>query len=435
MSLADPLYPYVTLLLPFTEGVGAVAFSDASPLKRTIAAAGSVVGAAANVNGVSSALFTIGVLTVTETAATLLPGDATIEAWINTNSFGAFSQGLVYLPSSTAPYLLIQATSGNTISVSGTRLATSLSSAVGALTANSWHHIAVTRSGVIGKLWFDGVLVDTQPFTSGNLLSVGTSTIGNTNVAPASGSSLRGYYGGLRITATCRYFVNFNTNLPYVFATSASAFDYSSLLTSEHAYQPKLVAWLNALTTDSLGAIATTLLSIPGLFDVDVAIGDQLDKVGLWAGISRIQPAPNTLTFFSWNVVGLGWNAANWRGPFEPVYTHVTLDDATYRAIIKAKIGGNYWVGTSEGAQAIGAEAAAGLGVTCYVLDNLDMTVTVYIVGTPSAYLLQMIKNGLIPPKAAGVRLASYKIGASTTTIPELAAPKAPVTFGNIVAL
>lgn len=212
------------------------------------------------------------------------------------------------------------------------------------------------------------------------------------------------------------------------------ATDYTTLLTSQHAYKPKLTAWLTVLT-GALGSVSDTLLTIPPLFDVDSAVGDQLDKVGQWVGIGRLQPIPNTLTFFSWNTAGLGWNAASWRGPFEPVYTYITLDDDTYRAIIKAKIGGNYWVGTSEGAQAIGAEAAAGLGVTCYVLDNLDMTVTVYVVGTPSSYLLQMIKNGLIPPKAAGVRLASYRIGSTTTTIPEPTAARLPVPFGTVTAI
>ena len=210
--------------------------------------------------------------------------------------------------------------------------------------------------------------------------------------------------------------------------------DYTKYITNEHADQPKLTAWITALTKGADDTVAV-LKTMSGLFDLDAAVGVQLDAIGDWVGIGRVQPVPNTLTFFSWNTAGLGWNQANWRGPFEPWYTYVTLDDATYRAIIKAKIGGNYWVGTSEEAQAIGAEAAAGIGVTCYVLDNLDMTVTVYIVGTPSAYLLQMIKNGLIPPKAAGVRLASYKIGGTTTAIPELTSGRAPVPFGTLTAI
>lgn len=183
--------------------------------------------------------------------------------------------------------------------------------------------------------------------------------------------------------------------------------DYTQLITSEHADKPRFVATV-ALTCGMLGQAADVAQSLTSAFSVDEAIGAQLDKVGLWVGISRNQQVPIPNAYFSWDTAGLGWNQANWKGPYEPTEGITVLDDETYRAVIKAKIGSNYWAGTNETLQVIAESAFAGLGVQCFVIDNFDMSVTVYILGAPTAVLLALIKRGVVPPKTAGVRVAGY---------------------------
>lgn len=194
------------------------------------------------------------------------------------------------------------------------------------------------------------------------------------------------------------------------------AADYVKLITHQHADKPKFVAMVD-LVAGALGSITDTTLSLIDKFDVDQAVGDQLDIIGLWAGIDRQQRIPIADAFFSWNTADLGWQQANWKGPFEAVEGITTLDDATYRAVILAKIGSNYWEGTNKQLNEIGGTALLDVGVRCFVLDNLDMTTTVYILGSPSAALIELIKRGIAPPKSAGVRITGY-ILASTEGAP-----------------
>lgn len=194
------------------------------------------------------------------------------------------------------------------------------------------------------------------------------------------------------------------------------ASDYTTLITAGHRDKPKFVETVGLLT-GALGQIYDRTVSLTEAFNIDVAVGAQLDIIGLWVGISRRQLVPIADAFFSWDTPGLGWDQANWKGPFEAAEGITILDDETYRAVIKAKIGSNYWDGTGEEIQVIGQEAFDDLDVQCFVLDHLDMTITIYILGAPTAALIEMIKRGIAPPKPAGVKINGY-ILASTPGAP-----------------
>lgn len=185
------------------------------------------------------------------------------------------------------------------------------------------------------------------------------------------------------------------------------ASDYTTLVTSGFRNKPKFMETVGLLT-GALGQIYDQTLALTDAFSVEKAVGVQLDAVGLWVGITRNQRIPIADAFFSFNVAGLGWNQANWKGPFEPTEGIVTLDDETYRAVIFGKIGSNYWSGSLVDLNQIGETALSDLNVQCFVLDNFDMSIVVYILGAPTAALLEMIKRGVIPPKPAGVRIAGY---------------------------
>jgi hypothetical protein len=185
--------------------------------------------------------------------------------------------------------------------------------------------------------------------------------------------------------------------------------DYTTYITSEHADKPNFLATITALT-EGAGQISDMLQSLPQKFDVDLAVGDQLDAVGKWVGFSRQLVAPIAGVFFSWDTAGLGWDQGNWKGPFEPTQGIVTLDDQTYRFALKGKIAANYWDGTVDSLLVISTTGLADLGVSIVVEDNMDMsTDNVYILGgSLYAALLALIKRGVFPPKAAGVRINGY---------------------------
>ncbi|AOI65565.1 hypothetical protein WS51_18360 [Burkholderia territorii] len=133
---------------------------------------------------------------------------------------------------------------------------------------------------------------------------------------------------------------------------TASLSDYAALITSEHRNQPRFSAVLGALVQPLVDQM-NVLESMPGKFDLDDAVGVQLDDVGLWVGVSRKIRTPLTGIYFSFDVAGLGFDQGIWKGPFDPDTGLTVLDDDTYRLVIRAKIGANHWDGTLESSAAI----------------------------------------------------------------------------------
>ena len=71
---------------------------------------------------------------------------------------------------------------------------------------------------------------------------------------------------------------------------------YLKLLTSEHNQRPKFLAFVSAICQASVDQ-QNMLAQFQSLFDVDVAVGDQEDKIGQWVGVSRkIKQAINVPT-------------------------------------------------------------------------------------------------------------------------------------------
>lgn len=180
--------------------------------------------------------------------------------------------------------------------------------------------------------------------------------------------------------------------------------DYTGLITSEHKQRPKFMAVVAALTQPMVD-LMSVLGSMPGKFDLDSAVGVQLDDIGRWVGISRIIRTPLTDVYFSLDSDGLGFDQGIWKGPFDPDTGLTTLDDDTYRLVIRAKIGANHWDGTMEGSVAI-LNSIFGDDTHVFIQDNQDMTMTIGIAGQqPSAVFLALVSEGYIPLKPEGVRV------------------------------
>ena len=180
--------------------------------------------------------------------------------------------------------------------------------------------------------------------------------------------------------------------------------EYTALITSEHSDKPRFMATVEALVqplVDQMGV----LQSMPGRFDLDVAVGDQLDTIGVWVGVSRKIRTPLTGVYFSFDIAGLGFDQGTWKGPFDPDTGLTVLDDDTYRLVIRAKIGANHWDGTLEQSAAI-LNSVFDADTHVFIEDHQDMSMTIGIAGkVPPATFLALLSGGYIPLKPEGVRV------------------------------
>lgn len=182
---------------------------------------------------------------------------------------------------------------------------------------------------------------------------------------------------------------------------------YTDLITNYHATKPRFFDHVD-LSTRPLIDITAATRGLVSAFDVDTAVGVQLDTLGLWIGRSRIVSQPISGIYFSWDTDGLGYDQGIWQGPYDPDYGYTTLSDETYRIILKAKIAINNWDGRNDSLPPILDAATAGSGLKMQIVDNQDMTISVWVfpetdISDVSLELIAAIKQGYLTVKAAGV--------------------------------
>lgn len=177
--------------------------------------------------------------------------------------------------------------------------------------------------------------------------------------------------------------------------------------------QPKFTAELVAIL-EPISDLQDMLAKLPQTFDLDDAVGVQLDAVGLWVGRSRNIPIPIPNIWFSFDSAPRGFDLGIWRGPFDNDSGITVLDDDTYRLFLRAKIAANNWDGTAETApDAFNLIFSKSPGSLIFVLDNGNMSMTVGIAGKiPSVLFLALLEEGFLPIKPEGVRV-DYEITTS----------------------
>lgn len=181
---------------------------------------------------------------------------------------------------------------------------------------------------------------------------------------------------------------------------------YTGLITSQHANKPKFMAMVAGVAQPFVD-LQAVLANIPVSYDLDNAIGDQLDVVGEWVGISRNISTPLAV-YFSLDTSGLGFDQGSWQGPYDPSTGLISLDDDTYRLLIRAKIGANSWDGTLGTSAAI-LNGIFGGDTYVFMQDNGDMTITFGMAGkTPSAVFMALLSHGYIPLKPSTVHVNAY---------------------------
>lgn len=190
--------------------------------------------------------------------------------------------------------------------------------------------------------------------------------------------------------------------------------DYLSLITSEHRERPKFEATVST-SVSPFAKIQEVLLSLPAAFDIDVAVGVQLDAVGEWVGRSRRIDTPLTGIYFTWDSLDLaeGWDQGSWKGEFDPDSGLVDLPDDAYRTLLKAKIAANNWNGSIPQAYQIWVSAFGGDSILL-IQDNQDMSMVIGIAGEPLDSIEKaLLVNGYIPLKPEGVKVNYYAVAPS----------------------
>lgn len=162
--------------------------------------------------------------------------------------------------------------------------------------------------------------------------------------------------------------------------------DYTKLITSEHRDKPKYLAMIGVYAQFFVD-LRTTIEGLPAAFDVDTAVGVQLDACGAWVGVTRIvtvvpspaYPTPST--------------------PYQ-----VVLTDAVFRRLVKARAKANAWDGTPAGILPILAEFYGPAGSYAAEYDNEDMSITLFITGAfPSAAEAAVFSQFILPVRPSGV--------------------------------
>jgi hypothetical protein len=205
---------------------------------------------------------------------------------------------------------------------------------------------------------------------------------------------------------------------------------YLNLVTSEHADKPNFLSVITALV-QPFADQQIVLESMPSAFDLDTAVAAQLDDVGLWIGQSRYLTIPLENVYFSFDVVGLGLDEGNWKGPYDPETGLVALNDDDYRTLLRAKIAANHWDGSIPSAYRFLDDVFG--GNTPIIQDNGDMSMYLGVIGPYilTAVTLSLLKNGYLDVKPAGVRISGY-VTASVLGTPLFGTDAETSTIGGL---
>jgi hypothetical protein len=163
---------------------------------------------------------------------------------------------------------------------------------------------------------------------------------------------------------------------------------YLSLITQFHAQRENFTAMVQAMASVPVG-IMGVLEDMPRTFDLDEAIGVQLDATGKWVGRDRFVPYPMDTNWFTFDDGARGMDMGVWRGPYDADYGVYRLDDTLFRKLLYAQIAANYWDGTTEQAEEILVNFYSGGVAGTPDSEAGDDALTWYMMGLYSDSLIQ----------------------------------------------
>lgn len=189
---------------------------------------------------------------------------------------------------------------------------------------------------------------------------------------------------------------------------------YLNLVTSGFRDKPNFIAALTAALQPFADSLAQ-INDIPSKYDVDTAVGVQLDVVGEWVGAGRSLRVPLTGVYFSFNTPNLGFNEGIWKGKYDPDTGLIQLPDDQYRILIKAKIANNQWDGTLESAYSIYSQIFDVGGNSFFLQDLGNLTIALGVYGVvPNQVTLALLTQGYLDIRPAGVLISNYLFPSSS---------------------
>lgn len=190
---------------------------------------------------------------------------------------------------------------------------------------------------------------------------------------------------------------------------------YQDLLIKQYWEKPSAYAEAGVMA-DGWSTVYDFLTAIAEGFDLDNATGDRLDIIGRIVGIPRIVPfvLPKVAFGFDGNPNSRGFadkfDASRVSAPFQdkfaPEYTPQQLNDADYLFFIRAKIAVNTVAAfmASDERLSIQDSISTTFNGRAYVVDNQDMTLTLYVAPEVDENKLRLIRQLDLLPKPQGVR-------------------------------
>lgn len=199
---------------------------------------------------------------------------------------------------------------------------------------------------------------------------------------------------------------------------------YLDLLILQYRSLPKAEATIKALANQYIN-INSVIADFEEAFDVDTAVGVQLDILGRIVGVNRNVPftVPKKYFGFSDNVLSypMGDKFTNilshpMLDKFEIPYTSGELNDNDFRFFIKAKIIKNTVRATMISNLGNSLQNAIDylFNSKAYIVDNKNMTMTLYIDSSFDFTLLPFIEQLGLMPRPQGVEIRtviSYNVG------------------------
>jgi len=189
---------------------------------------------------------------------------------------------------------------------------------------------------------------------------------------------------------------------------------YQDLLAYQHINQPKARATIGLLAQAAL--VDLLPMQLVGAFDINTAVGPQLDILGEYIGFNRLINQPITRTWFSFDdyvsplatpygftsYTDLNQNISSSIESYAAAsYLPMTLNDDEYRLLLKLKILVNSSLATFA---EIKDDIYAEFGSAIVISDGCDMTIE-YLAQPSVSRLVKIAGDQAILPKPMGVRL------------------------------
>ena len=176
---------------------------------------------------------------------------------------------------------------------------------------------------------------------------------------------------------------------------------YPSLATS-YNQRPKFLAMIQALT-EAYWSLVQLSSRVDQFYNIDSAVGSQLDVLGKWIGFSRTLDISKR--WFSFNELYEGFDLGNWYVFGDVPYESVTLTDQLYRVVLKAKILINQFDGTRPAFESILTKLFSLDTATFKVVQDSPMNVSVHVNGSINQIVFFLLQEGILDFTPVGVSI------------------------------